>query len=117
MVRLLEHLMVGGDRVPDQPEGSYLVPFVEEDGTRWVAESELSRCEAARSVGSSPEAVALTGDPDDVLPLAEAARLAGVTSRYLRSLCRRWEDHRPEIEAALAEGRTPRRAYLVAHRG
>ncbi len=117
VVRLLEHLTVGGERVPDQPEGSYLVPFVGEDDTRWVTESELSRCEAARSVGPSPHTIALTGDPYDALPLAEAARLAGVTSRYLRSLCRRWEHHGPKIETALAEGRTPRRAYLVAHRG
>lgn len=63
VVRLIEHLTVGGDRVPDHRRGSYLVPFVGEDGSRWLTESELSRCEAARSVGSSPEAVALTAIP------------------------------------------------------
>ena len=30
--------------VPVQPEGSFLVPVVDRDGSRWVTAAELSRC-------------------------------------------------------------------------
>ncbi len=66
--------------VPVQPEGSFLVPVVDRDGTRWVAEAELSRCVDARETGTSPEALSATGTPDDQFPIGEAARLAGVTA-------------------------------------
>ncbi len=99
-----------------QVRGSYLVPVII-DGTPWVAEVELASCDAARRAGVSPEIVRTLGDEGDQLPLAEAARLAGVTARYLRQLARRYEKHGPEIERRLAAGRRPRRAYVVAHRG
>jgi len=56
------------------------------------------------------------GDPDDQLTLGEAARLAGVTNRYLRTLARHHDEHREEIERSLCAGRHPRRAFLVADR-
>src|SRR5690606_4569240 len=51
--------------VPVQPDGSFLVPVVDRDGTRWVVETELSRCVDARETGTSPEALSATGTPDD----------------------------------------------------
>ncbi|MGZ7019240.1 MAG: MobF family relaxase [Acidimicrobiia bacterium] len=57
------------------------------------------------------------GEPGDELTLAEAARLVGVTNRYLRGLARFHDEHRTRIEASNAAGRHPRRAYLVARRG
>ncbi|MBL8778318.1 MAG: relaxase domain-containing protein [Acidimicrobiales bacterium] len=100
-----------------QPGGSYLLPWVESDGSRWVRASELTRCVHARESGARPGEIRGLGAPDDQLSLAEAARLVGVTNRYLRGLARYHDEHRPEIKGALAAGRHPRRAYLVAHRG
>jgi hypothetical protein len=121
-----EALMAAGQRqvaarddpagVPE-PEGSYLVPHVEPDGSRWVAGSELDHCEQARAVGVRPEEVAGGGEGGDQFSVAEAARLAGVTAQYLRGLCRRWVNDREEIKTQLAEGKEPRRAFVVAHRG
>ena len=100
-----------------QVTGSYLVPVIDGDGSRWVTEAELSRCEAAREDGIDPEALAAAGTPDDQFPLAEAARLAGTTARYLRTLASRYDKDRERIDASIAAGRRPRQAYLVAHRG
>jgi conjugative relaxase-like TrwC/TraI family protein len=97
--------------------GSYLVPVIEPDGSRWVTDGELSRCEASREAGVDPEELAATGTPGDQFPLAEAARLAGTTARYLRSLASRYDKDRERIDASIAAGRRPRQAYLVAHRG
>jgi conjugative relaxase-like TrwC/TraI family protein len=97
--------------------GSYLVPVIEPDGSRWVTEGELSRCEASREAGVDPEELAATGTPGDQFPLAEAARLAGTTARYLRTLVSRYDKDRDRIDASIAAGRRPRQAYLVAHRG
>jgi conjugative relaxase-like TrwC/TraI family protein len=99
------------------PAGSYLVAQIDGDGARWVPEGELVRVEAARAEGPSPEEIAAGGGIDDLLPLAEAARLAGVSARYLRGLAGRWERHRAEIEQARQEGRSVRRAYVIAWRG
>lgn len=101
----------------DEPEGAYLVPVVRADGSRVVAGPELDRCEDARSVGVEAGTVRSGGALDDQLSIAEAARLSGVTSQYLRSLCRAWEDRRSQIESELSKGKPPTRAYLVAHRG
>ncbi|MFP5376355.1 MAG: relaxase domain-containing protein, partial [Acidimicrobiia bacterium] len=106
----------GTTRVPE-PEGSYLVSELDEHDTRWVTATELDRCEDARALGADPKAVAAAGESGDQLSLVEAARLAGVTAQYLRGLCRRWEQHRESITAALAEGKDPERAWVVAHRG
>jgi conjugative relaxase-like TrwC/TraI family protein len=121
---VLERLLAAGDHVTAhpslrrrQPAGSYLLSSMDAEGARWVTESELARVEAARARGPSPEEITAGGDSDDLLSLAEAARLAGLTARYLRGLARRWEQHRPEIEHALEEGRAVRRAYIVAWRG
>jgi conjugative relaxase-like TrwC/TraI family protein len=99
-----------------QVMGSYLVPLVDDDGSRWVTETELVRCEAARA-GVGPAAITSAGMPEDQFPVSEAARLAGVTAQYMRKVASHYEDHQTEIDAAIAAGQQPRRAYLVAYRG
>jgi conjugative relaxase-like TrwC/TraI family protein len=107
----------GSTNLFTQPTGSYLVPLVEEGGTRWVRASELERCARARDAGVDPNEIRALGDPDDQLTIPEAARLAGVTNRYLRGLARYHDEHHDEIERSIATGRHPRRAFLVAYRG
>jgi len=99
-----------------QPLGSYLVPFIEADGSRWVRASELERCAQAREAGVDPGDVRGLGAPDDRLSLAEAARFAGLTRQYVRGVARFYEEHCSEIDRSLAAGRSPRRAFLVADR-
>jgi conjugative relaxase-like TrwC/TraI family protein len=125
----LSRLVAGPGRIPGsvpggvpgrafgQVVGSYLVPVIDEDGNRWVTETELDRCEAARAAGVNPVAISSAGTPEDQFPIAEAARLAGVTARYLRKLASHYEDHQTEIGAAITAGGQPRSAYLVAYRG
>ena len=103
--------------VPEQPEGSYLVPVVEQDGSRYVTGTELTRCMDAREDGTDPATISDGGTPDDQFSIPEAARLAGVTARYMRKLAKYHEDHWDEIDARIAAGRKPTKAYLVAHRG
>ncbi len=111
----LSRLFPASGGVPAQPEGSYLVPIVDPAGDRWVTETELSRGEAALQAGTAADEVAALGPPDELLSIAEAARLAGVTTRYLRRLAQRHETTAETIDAA-SEGRRPRHAYLVAQR-
>jgi conjugative relaxase-like TrwC/TraI family protein len=113
----LWRLFAAAGGLPAQPEGSYLVPIIDRAGNRWVTEAELSRCEAALQAGTAPDEVAALGPPDELLSIAEAARLAGVTARYLRRLAQRHETRPETIDAATAEGRRPGQAYLVAQRG
>ncbi|QYG91771.1 relaxase domain-containing protein [Iamia sp. SCSIO 61187] len=101
----------------EEPQASFLVPFVDADGSRWVTEAELSRCRLAREEGVTPDAIRSLGAPQDQLSISEAARLAGVTAQYLRGVARYHEDHSDEIDQAVAAGRQPRHAYLEAHRG
>lgn len=110
-------VLLGGEAPTRDPEGSFLVPVIETDGSRWVTEAELSRCEQARAVGTSPDEIAAGGGPDDQLSVSEAARLSGVTARYMRGLCRRYQDDRAEIERAMEHGKTPQRAFVVSYRG
>lgn len=83
--------LLGGTEPLAPVAGSYLLPVIDTNGIRWVPETELARCEDARSVGTSADDVAAAGAPDDILSLADAARLAGVSVQYLRSVCRRSE--------------------------
>jgi conjugative relaxase-like TrwC/TraI family protein len=101
----------------DQPAGSYLLPLVEADGSRWIRSTELERCARARDEGVEADHVRALGHPGEQLSLAEAARLVGLTKQYLRSLARYHDEHRGEIDRSLAAGRQPARAFLVAHRG
>jgi conjugative relaxase-like TrwC/TraI family protein len=130
--REVEAMMAAGERVAiglliatltgqpspvTEPPGSYLVARVDADGTRWTTDADIDRVEEARARGIAPDEVNAAGDPGDLLTLSHAARLGGVTAQYLRSLCRRFEKHRDDIETTLAEGGRPRRAYVVAYRG
>ena len=117
MSRALAALGATLEPPPDGSEASYLVPVISGDGNRWVTESELSRCVDARSDGVDAASLTSTGADGDLFSIAEAARLGGVTSRYLRRLAKHGEDHRTDIETALAAGRRPRQAYLIAYRG
>src|SRR5690606_29819837 len=90
---------------------------IDADGSRWVTQEELSRCQSARDGGVAPEEVRALGAPDDQLSIGEAARLAGVTSRYLRGVARYHEQNREQINEAVTAGRRPRKAYIEAHRG
>lgn len=116
-VRSLATLVSGDATAQADSDGSYLVPLIDANGDRWVTESELQRCEAGRAAGPDPDVVAAAGPADETMSVAEAARLAGVSSRYLRSLCARWERDREKIEAARAQGKQPSRSFLVAYRG
>jgi conjugative relaxase-like TrwC/TraI family protein len=109
--------MFTGAPIVTEPAASYLVPIVDADGNRWVTQDELDRVADARSRGTPPEEVAAAGAADDQLSVVQAARMSGLSSRYVRSLCRRYDDRGTEIEAAVAEGRPVRRAYLVSHKG
>lgn len=117
--RLATLLAPGSVPVPVslQPEGSYLVAVIDPDGQRWVTDTELTRCETARAAGITPDEILAGGCQGDLLPIEEAARLIGVTPRYLRGLAKRYETDRTKIDTAGAEGRRPRRAYLIAERG
>jgi TrwC relaxase len=112
----LSRLFAAADGLPAQPEGSYLVPIVDPTGDRWVSEAELSRCEAALQAGTAPDEIGALGPPGELLSIAEAARLAGVTPRYLRRLAQRHETNTETIDARIAEGGRPRQAYLAAQR-
>jgi conjugative relaxase-like TrwC/TraI family protein len=113
----LSRLFPAADGLPAQPEGSYLAPIIDRAGNRWVTETELTRCEAALQAGTAPDEIAALGPPDELLLIGEAARLAGVTPRYLRRLAQRHQADRRAIEVAIAERRRPRHAYLAAQRG
>lgn len=109
--------LLGGQSATIEPPGSLLVPRIDEDGQRWIDEAELDRFEHARSLGTDPDDIARAGLPEDQLSINEAARLSGVTAQYLRGLCRRYVDNRAEIGKAMEDGKTPRRAFVVAYRG
>jgi conjugative relaxase-like TrwC/TraI family protein len=102
--------------VHNQPGGSYLVPRIDPDGNRWVTDAELSRWLDARVTDDPAEAVAASGEPGDEMTLAEAARFAGVTPRYLRRLAKAYQDDKDHIDAVVAAGRQPRRDYLPARK-
>jgi conjugative relaxase-like TrwC/TraI family protein len=116
-IRSVLSSLTGASSGEAEPEAAYVVPRVDRDGTRWVIEPELDRAEAARARGVPPGAVAAAGGGDDLLSVAHASRLAGLTGQYLRSLCRRYENHKADIDAARRDGRAVRRAYVVAYRG
>jgi conjugative relaxase-like TrwC/TraI family protein len=106
---------VTGQR-PSTPLGPHLLARVGPDGL-WVTGRELDRCQRARDAGASARDVEGAGAAGDLFSLPEAARLAGVTPRYLRRLALNFEKHRPDIEAAATEDPGPARAYLVGVRG
>lgn len=109
-------LLSGAPSTPE-PAGSYVLPYIGDDGRRLVTEHELDRVEDARSRGTPPAQIAEAGNAADQFSVVEAARLSGVTARYMRRLCRNYEQNREEILTALTEGRSPTRAYVVAWRG
>jgi conjugative relaxase-like TrwC/TraI family protein len=96
--------------------GMALVPHIDRDGSRYVGEAELSRVEALVARGVSSDEVLAGGDPDEELSVPAAARLVGTSRGYLSRLCRSYLEHQPEIDAKLAAGETPKRAYVVCRR-
>jgi conjugative relaxase-like TrwC/TraI family protein len=112
----LSRLFPAANGLPTQPEGSYLAPIIDPGGNRWVTETQLSRCEAALQAGTAPDEIAALGPSDELLPIGEAARLAGVTPRYLRRLAQRHQTNTETIDEAIAERRRLRHAYLAAQR-
>lgn len=103
-------------RSPSAPVGPHLVARIDAAGIR-VTEAELERCEESMAVGASAGEVEAAGDAADQFSIAEAARIAGVTPRYLRRLAAGYAKYAAEIDAARDAGRTPGRAYVVAARG
>ncbi len=118
--RLFEALAgtAGGGTTDPHPgdPGLVLVPVVDPDGSRLIPERELARLEALVTESRSGAAVLATGAGDDELSVAAAARLVGASPSYLARLCRAYREHQGDIDAAIAGGDTPRRAYLVARR-
>ena len=99
----------------DDPAAPWVHALTDESGERWVTDAELDRI-AGRSATVDGDRVLADGPPDEVLSLAQASRLLGVSVRYLQGCARHWEDHRPAIEALEASGLRPSRAWLVATR-
>jgi conjugative relaxase-like TrwC/TraI family protein len=100
----------GADR---NDAGMALVPFIDQDGTRYVSDAELSRVEDLTRRGVSADAVREAGDPGDELSIPEAARLVDASPSYLARLCRSYLIHQDEITATLAEGGRPNWAHMV----
>jgi hypothetical protein len=84
-----------------QPASSYLVPVINPDGSRWVSDHELGRCEHARAQGVDPDEIRSIGHEDDQLSLVEAARLGRwlVTREHLAEFLER---RRPPARCASA---------------
>ena len=101
-----------GDAGADAP---WVRATVDDAGARWVTEGELDRY-AARSAAVDGAAVLAEGKPDEVMSVAQAARLLGVSVQYLRGCCRHWEQHQSSIEALVSAGMRTSRAWLVATR-
>jgi conjugative relaxase-like TrwC/TraI family protein len=116
-VRHIVAVLGGGTPSAPADGGAYLATTIDAGGARWITEAELQRFEAARAAGPDPKAVAAAGEPDDLLSLMEAARVTGVSARYLRTLCSKWQDNRERIEAARAAGEEPPRPFLRAYKG
>lgn len=96
---------------------AYLVPVIGPNGERWLGDAELERFEVARDDGPDIDAVVGRGEPDDLVPLAEAADLAGVTPQHLRALALDYERNQASFDEVLAAGKSPRRGYIVGVRG
>lgn len=105
----------GRDPGEDGPAVPWLRARPGPDGQRWVTESELERF-AARAAGVDAPTVLAAGDPAEMLTVAQAARLLGVSRQYVRSCCRYGERHRQEISALDDAGLRPPRAWLAATR-
>jgi conjugative relaxase-like TrwC/TraI family protein len=101
--------------VRDDPRMA-LVPFIDGDATRYISDRELSRVEDLVARGVTAAEVLAVGHPGDELSIPAAARLVGVRRGYLARMCSSYLDNRDEITAALDEGDTPKRTYLVCRR-
>ena len=99
-------------------EGSYLAPVIDRDGTRWITEQELQRCEAGRAAGPDPDAVAERRSQPTFSRSAKPPAVAGLSyplpadpvyqswnaTGADRGRPNGWEGH-------------PQRPFLAAHRG
>jgi conjugative relaxase-like TrwC/TraI family protein len=114
--RLFAVLAGTGTGPKDLDPGMALVPVFDRNGTVLIRESELARVEAHVISSRDGEGVLAAGEADDVLSATDAARLIGTSVSYVARLCRTWDQHRAEIEAAIAKGKSPGKAYIVAER-
>ena len=105
----------GHDPAEDGEAVPWVRALVDESGGRWMTEAELDRV-AARSANVDAAAVLAEGDPGEELTIAQAARLLGVSTQYLRGCCRQWEQHHRPIEALVDAGLRPAKAWMVATR-
>lgn len=105
----------GRDPADDAPSSPWVRAAAGDGGERMVTETELERF-VARSANVDAAAVLADGAPDEELSLAQAARLLGVSVRYVQGCARHWEDHRSSIDALDAAGLRPTRAWLAATR-
>jgi conjugative relaxase-like TrwC/TraI family protein len=115
-------VLAGTGTDPDDGTGTAgtgidLVPFVDRDGTVFIRDSELERLETLVSESRSSTLADGTSRPGEILNAAEAARLIGTSRSYVARLCRTWEEHRADIEAAADAGTPSRRAYIESGRG
>jgi len=114
----LDALVAEGDGhdLSEDPNGApWVRALVDGTGERWVSEAELDRV-AARSAAVDAAAVLAGGEPEEEVTIAQAARVLGVSVRYLQGCARYWEEHARSIEALVAAGLRPTRAWLAATR-
>lgn len=122
--REVGELVVAGDALADdeRPEtptwlrAEPLQSDTRHGGQRLVRASEVERFAELVDRGVAPETVIASGSPDDVLSVAQAARLMGVDRAYLRRCCRVWQSDRMRILAVRRAGQPYRKAWLVCDR-
>lgn len=102
-------MIAAGDENGVDPADPAALAVVEVDGVRYVPDDEITRVLELAATPPTGEAVLADGDPDDMLTTTEAARLLGVTGRYVRRLCAR--------TISDPAGDDDRRARLASTRG
>lgn len=97
------------------PSDPAALAVVTVDGVRYVPDSEITRVLELAATPITAEDVLAGGDVDDVLSTTEAARLLGVTGRYVRCLCQRTASRNDgdDGQARLASTRGADGAYRI----
>lgn len=107
-------LLIANGRDPSGPDplGNEVLTALDIDGEAFVTDDELVRWETANRALATAESLRSDGRPGDLLTMTEAAARIGVSPEYMRRVATRSVEHRAEIDAALAEGRSPERDWL-----